>query len=250
MSEKKLYTRQEFEEVRRNGAREMMADKQLVHDALDVKVRAGRYFWVHQTTWLGEPILQLPQDMFAIQEIVFRTRPRYIIELGVAWGGSLLFYSSLMQILGGDRIVGVDIFVPDDLVERLKSHGPISERITLLQGSSVEKDTVERIREIVGPSRDVMVILDSHHSHDHVLKELRLYSPLIGKNHYLVCSDTVIEYQPAADYRPRPWGKGNNPKTALDEFLNENDRFIMDREVDDKLLFTCIPGGYLKCCRD
>jgi cephalosporin hydroxylase len=250
MSEKKLYTRQEFEEVRRNAAREMMADRDLVNDALDVKVRAGRYFWVHQTTWLGEPILQLPQDMFAIQEIVFKTRPRYIIELGVAWGGSLLFYSSLMQLLGGEHVIGVDIYVPPDLRERLMSHGPISDRITLIEGSSVEEETLRKIRDITGSSRDVMVILDSHHAHDHVLRELRLYSPLIGKGHYLACSDTVIEYQPPADYRPRPWGKGNNPKTALDEFMKENDRFIIDSDIDAKLLFTCIPGGYLKCCRD
>jgi cephalosporin hydroxylase len=206
MSEKKLYTRQEFEEVRRNAAREMMADRDLVSDALDVKVRAGRYFWVHQTTWLGEPILQLPQDMFAIQEIVFKSRPRCIIELGVAWGGSLLFYSSLMQLLGGEHVIGVDIYVPQDLRERLNTHGPISDRITLLEGSSVDEETLGRIRNIIGSSRDVMVILDSHHAHDHVLRELRLYSPLIGKGHYLVCSDTVIEYQPPADYRPWPWG--------------------------------------------
>jgi cephalosporin hydroxylase len=250
MSEKKLYTRQEFEEVRRNAAREMMADQDLARDALDVKVRAGRYFWVHQTTWLGEPILQLPQDMFAIQEIVFATRPRYIIELGVAWGGSLLFYSSLMQLLGGEHVIGVDIYVPDDLRERLKCHGPVSDRITLLEGSSVDEESLGRIRNIIGSSREVMVILDSHHAHDHVLRELRLYSPLIGKGHYLVCSDTVIEYQPPADYRPRPWGKGNNPKTALDEFIRENDRFVIDRDIDAKLLFTCIPGGYLRCCKD
>ncbi|MDP2815691.1 MAG: CmcI family methyltransferase, partial [Rectinemataceae bacterium] len=99
-------------------------------------------------------------------------------------------------------------------------------------------------------SRKVMVILDSFHAHDHVLKELRLYSPLIGSGHYLICSDTVIEYQPEADYRPRPWGHGNNPKTALDQFLKENDRFAIDRTIDNKLLFTCIPGGYLKCIKD
>jgi len=162
----------------------------------------------------------------------------------------LLFYSSLMQLLGGDRVIGVDIYVPDDLRVRLGTHGPISDRIALLQGSSVGEDMVQRIKEITGSSRDVMVIFDSHHSHDHVLQELRLYAPLVGKGHYLVCSDTVIEYQPPADYRPRPWGKGNNPKTALDEFLRENDRFVIDRDIDDKLLFTCIPGGFLKCRND
>jgi cephalosporin hydroxylase len=250
MSDKKLYTRQEFEELRLQSAREMMEDRQLVTDALDLKVRAGRYFWVHQTNWFGEPILQLPQDMFAIQEIIFKTRPDYIIEIGVAWGGSLLFYSSLMELLGGEKIVGVDVYIPDDLRERLSSHGRISDRIILINGSSVDDQIVSQIKAIVGESKKVMVILDSYHTHDHVLKELRCYSPFVGAGCYLVCSDTVIEYQPENDYRQRPWGKGNNPKTALDVFMKENDRFVIDGDIDNKLLFTCIPGGYLKCIRD
>jgi cephalosporin hydroxylase len=250
MADKKLYTRDEFESLRRNAAEEMVADRRLMQDALDLKIRAGRYYWVHQTNWMGEPILQLPQDMFAIQEIAFKTRPDFIIELGVAWGGSLLFYSSLMALLGGQKVIGVDIYVPDDLRERLGSHGALSDRIVLLNGSSVEGDTVNRIKAIIGGSRKVMVILDSFHAHDHVLRELRLYSPLIGSGHYLICSDTVIEYQPEPDYRDRPWGHGNNPKTALDQFMRENDRFMIDSAIDHKLLFTCIPGGYLKCLKD
>jgi cephalosporin hydroxylase len=250
MADKTLYTREEFETLRRNAAEEMVADQRLTQDALDLKIRAGRYYWVHQTNWMGEPILQLPQDMFAIQEIVFKTKPDFIIELGVAWGGSLLFYSSLMALLGGKKVIGVDIYMPDDLRERLNSHGTLSDRIVLLNGSSVEEDTVNRIKTMIGNSRKVMVILDSFHTHDHVLKELRLYSPLIGLGHYLICSDTVIEYQPEPDYRDRPWGHGNNPKTALDQFLKENNRFVIDRAIDNKLLFTCIPGGYLKCCKD
>ncbi len=250
MSGKKLYTRAEFEELRRKYAHEMAADQRLIKDALDLKVRAGAYYWVHQTNWMGEPILQLPQDMFAFQEIIYKTRPKFIIELGVAWGGSLLFYSSLMELFGGEKVIGVDIYMPDDLQERLRSHGKISDRIVLLNASSVDEGTISKIKAIVGDSREVMVILDSFHTHDHVLRELRLYSPLIGPDHYLVCSDTVIEYQPEASYRPRPWGHGNNPKTALDQFLKENDRFIVDHAIDEKLLFTCIPGGYLKCCKD
>src|SRR5437867_13066599 len=128
---KKIYTREEFEQLRKTSASAMAADAQLVGDALDVKVRAGSYYWVHQTTWFGEPILQLPQDMFALQEIIFRTRPRFVIELGVAWGGSLLFYSSLMEVLGGERIIGVDIYIPDDLRGRLGAFGRLSDRLTI-----------------------------------------------------------------------------------------------------------------------
>ena len=250
MSKKKLYTREEFEELRRQAAEEMVADKELVKDALDVKVRAGRYYWIHQTTWFGEPILQPPQDVFALQEIIFNTRPRFIIEAGVAWGGSLLFYSTLMEVLGGERVIGVDTYMPDDLKDRLGSFGRLSDRITLINGSSVEEDTIRQIKTIIGDSREVMVILDSDHTHEHVLSELRLYSPLVGKGYYLVCSDTVIEYQPVQEYSSRPWGHGNNPATALREFFEENDRFEVDRALSNKLLISCIPGGYLKCLKD
>ena len=126
MSDKTLYTREEFENLRIESAAAMASDKKLHKDALNVLVQADHYRWIHQTNWFGEPILNLPQDMFALQEIIFRTRPKFIIELGVAWGGSLLFYSTLMEILGGERIIGVDIFIPDDLKERLASHGKVS----------------------------------------------------------------------------------------------------------------------------
>lgn len=252
MSEqKKLYTREEFETLRLEEAEKMAADKELWQKALDVKVQAGHdYYWVHQTTWFGEPVLQLPQDLFALQEIIYKSKPDYIVEIGVAWGGSMLFYSTLMEALGGKGIIGVDIFIPDDLKERLGSYGRLSERIRTLQASSVEQSTFDTVKEWTEGSDKVMVILDSHHTHDHVLKELRLYSPLVRKGQYLVCGDTIIEYQPKAPRRPRPWSKGDNPKTALDEFFKENTRFQVDRSIENKLLLSNNPGGYLLCVED
>ncbi len=250
MSDKKLYTREEFEELRNNSARQMAADEKLQADALNVLVKADHYRWIHQTNWFGEPILNLPQDMFALQEIIFNTRPKFIIESGVAWGGSLLFYSTLMEVLGGERIIGIDTYMPDDLRQRLASHGKLSERLTLINGSSTEQDTISQVKAIVGNCREVMVVLDSCHTHEHVLKELRLYSPLIGKNFYLVCGDTVVEDVPKQEHRSRPWGHGNNPKTALLQFLKENNRFEVDQNLKNKLLFTCSADGYLKCCKD
>jgi cephalosporin hydroxylase len=155
-----------------------------------------------------------------------------------------------MEVLGGERVIGIDIFIPDDLRERIGCFGKLSERITFIKGSSVDEKTIGEVKAIVGSSREVMVILDSNHTHEHVLGELRLYSPLVGKGHYLVCSDTVVEYLPKDTNRPRPWGPGNSPKTALDEFLKENDRFEIDRAISDKLLITCIPGGHLRCVKD
>jgi cephalosporin hydroxylase len=245
-----MYTREEFEAQRLKWAQELAADEPLRHEALEVLVKADRHNWLHQTNWLGEPILQLPQDMFALQEIIFKTRPQYIVEVGVAWGGSLLFYATLMQALGGKGIIGVDIFIPEDLKARISAFGALSDRISWILGSSLEAGTFQEVGALLRGSREVMVVLDSHHSHDHVLQELRLYAPLVGEGHYLVCGDTIIEDIPAQTHRPRPWGPGNSPKTAVQQFLAENDRFAVDQALENKLLFTCNPGGYLRCVKD
>lgn len=246
----KLYTREEFEALRADSARKMAEDKKLQKDALDVLVQADHYHWIHQTNWLGEPILQLPQDMFALQDIWFKTRPEFIVEVGVAWGGSLLFYATLMEAMGAGQVIGVDVFIPPDLKARVGSFGKISERIKWVEGSSIETSTFEKVRAITGSTRKVMVNLDSNHTHEHVLAELRMYSPLVGKGHYLICGDTIVERIPEQKHRPRPWGIGNNPMTALDEFLGENDRFKIDPAVENKLLFTCNPRGFLHCVKD
>lgn len=244
-AKKKLYTRKQFEQMRITMAEKMAQDSTLHRDALSVLVQADRYNWIHQTNWFGEPILQFPQDMFAVQEIIYRTRPDYIIEIGVAWGGSLLFYSTIMEVIGGKKIIGVDIFIPPDLKQRLFAHKKLAKRIFLLNGSSVEEDTVNKIKAITGESRKLLIVLDSHHTHDHVLKELRLYAPLLGKGGYLLCGDTIIEDIPEQKHRPRPWGPGNNPKTAVRQFLKENKNFEVDKQIENKLLFTCNPSGYL-----
>lgn len=246
----KIYTRQEFEAMRMEKAREMAQDQELQKDALDVLIRADRYDWIHQSNWMGEPVLQLPQDMFAVQEIIYRTRPDFIIEVGVAWGGSILFYATICEVLGHGQIVGVDIFMPKDMRERVSAKGKIKERIHLLEGSSIHEEIFVEVKEIVGGTRNVMVLLDSNHTHDHVLQELELYAPLIGSGHYLVCGDTIIERLPEQPHRSRAWGKGNNPMTALNQFLAREDRFAIDHDYDDKLLFSCSPRGYLRALRN
>ena len=251
MAEKKMYSRTEFEELLNSQAKKMALDSKLKENAMELKVKAGYdYHWVHQTKWFGEPVLNLPQDLFAIQEIIYETRPEFFIEIGTAWGGGLLFYSSLMEVLGGKKVVGVDIYIPQDLKDRIGKHGRVSERIEWISGSSLEDDTFKKVKDIIGESKKVMVLLDSHHTHEHVYQELNLYSDLVGKGCYLICGDTVMEHQPASDARPRPWGKGNNPQTALNQFMEENNRFEIDYSKSDKLLFTCNPGGYLKAVKD
>jgi cephalosporin hydroxylase len=250
MANDKMLSREEFGELQQQSAKEMAADTKLAADSRELFFRADQHRWIHQGTWLGEPVLNLAQDMFALQEIIFRTRPEYIIEIGVAWGGSLLFYSTLLEVLGGGEIIGVDIFIPDDLKQRLNSHGKLSERIHLINGSSVEQDTVDQIKAIIGDSRKTMILLDSNHTHEHVYKELQLYAPLVEKGYYLVCGDTIVEGIPKQEHRDRPWGPGDNPKTALNAFMKETNRFEVDADLENKLLFSCNPGGYLRCIED
>jgi Cephalosporin hydroxylase len=251
MSEKKkMYTRDEFETMRRERAREMAQDQTLQTEALNVLVRADRYNWIHQTTWMGEPLLQVPQDMFAFQEIIWKTRPDFIIEIGVAWGGSVLFNATICEALGHGQVIGVDIYMPDDLKARLMDKGAVSKRLHLITGSSVEEETVALVRELTGGSLRTFVILDSHHTRDHVRRELELYSPMVGKDCYLLCGDTIIDRMPAEGPRDRDWGPDDNPMKALDAFLANNRRFVIDDYFDDKLLLTCNPRGYLRAVRD
>jgi cephalosporin hydroxylase len=240
-----MYTREEYEALRRESAVEMAANRDLKARAVCLLRDAQEYNWIQQTTWFGEPALQLPQDMFAFQEIIFKARPKVIVEVGVAWGGAVLFYSTLMSCLGGGKIIGVDIYIPDDLRERLGTFGKLSDRIELIEGSSTDPDTVARVQKAIGSDDHVMVNLDSNHTHDHVLQELRIYSEFVGPGQYLICSDTAVEDIEVPTHRERPWGKGNNPRTALTVFLAENDRFEVDEQIDNKLLLTSNPGGFL-----
>lgn len=244
---KEILTRDQFEAFRQEKAKEMAEDAGLQKRALEVFAQADRHYWLHQTTWFGEPIINLPQDLFALQEIIFRTRPDHIVEVGTAWGGSLLFYSTLMGAMGGKSVIAVDVFIPPDLRERIGRFGAVSKRIRWVLGSSTDSATFASVKKEIGPDDKVLVVLDSDHSHDHVLKELRMYAPLVKKGQYLVCCDTIVEKVPP--HRPRPWGPGNNPLTAARQFLRESNRFEVDAALENKLLLTCNPGGYLRCVR-
>ena len=235
-----------------NGAmlQRMAADAKLKRDALALFREVSRYRYSYNFSWLGRPIIQFPQDIVAMQEIIWQVQPDLIIETGIAHGGSLIFWSSMLQLLGGDgRVVGIDIEIRPDNREELEKH-PLFSRITLVEGSSIEPVIVERVRTLAAGRRRVLVVLDSNHTHDHVLKELQLYSPLVRRGSYLVVFDTIVEDMPDDFAVERPWGKGNNPKTAVREFLEHNDRFEVDAEVEGKLLLSVAPSGYLKCVKD
>lgn len=245
-SNKTILTKEEFYKINETAANEMASNEPLQQKARDVLIEADKYRWVHQNSWLGEPVLNLPQDMFALQEIIWQTKPDYIIEVGVAWGGGLLFNATLLEITNGKKAIGVDIFIPEDLQQRLTKHSKLSNRLELINGPSTSKETIDKIKHIVGNNKKIIVILDSFHTEQHVLEELELYSPFVGEGFYLICGDTIIDKIPVQKHRTRPWHPGNNPATALKKFLAENRRFVVDDKIDQRLLISCHPGGYLK----
>ncbi|MES2767731.1 MAG: CmcI family methyltransferase [Bdellovibrionota bacterium] len=245
-----MYSRSEFEEFLKQERQKMSEDKALANDAKTLIFNADKYHWIHQTKFLGEPCLQLPQDLFAIQEIIFKVKPDYIVEAGVAWGGSLLFYASVLEALGQGKVIGIDKYIPEDLKERLSSKGSLSKRIELYEMDSCEQDTRIFIHNKIPIDSRTILILDANHTKNSVLKELDLYSDLVTKDSYIICCSTVIEYKEEKNVnRSRPWGKNNNPLSALREFLNKNDRFLIDNYFDQKLLLSCNPHGYLRCIK-
>ena len=197
-------------------------------------------------TWLGLPIIQYPQDIIALQEIIWKTKPDLIIETGIARGGSIIFSASLLELIGKGEVVGIDIDIRTENKRAIKNH-PLNKRITMLEGSSIDKNIFEDVKKIAQGKKKILVILDSNHTHKHVLSELKLYSTFVSKNSYLIVFDTIIDDLPKELLDNRPWGKKNNPKTAVKEFLKINQRFCVDKSLERKLIFTAAPMGYLKC---
>ena len=194
---------------------------------------------------MGRQILQHPQDIVAMQEITWNVRPDLIIETGIAYGGSLIFYASLLEVMGHGTVVGVEINLYKANRLAIEAH-PLFNRIKILDGSSIAYSTFAKVREIA-KGKKTLVCLDSNHTHDHVLRELNLYSPLVTKGSYMVVFDTMIENLPARLFKGKPYGKGNNPATAVREFLKTNPRFEIDKSIDDRLMASAAPEGYLKC---
>lgn len=237
--------RQEFEDVKRTKALEMGNDAELKAKAVDLFEHSDRYDWSYQWNWLGVPIIQIPPDVVATQEIIWETRPQVIIETGVARGGSLIFYASILELIGEGRVIGIDIDIRAHNRQSIEQH-PMSRRIDLIEGSSIDDAMLADVRERIKGAERVMVILDSNHTHQHVYDELQVYAPLVSPGQYMIVADTIIEDIPPQEHRPRPWGPGNNPGTAAKAFLEENSDFELDPVVNAKLLVTSSYGGYLR----
>ncbi len=229
---------------------------------VDFLVKTADYRYSYNFSWLGRPIIQYPQDMIAMQEIIWNVQPDLIIETGIAHGGSLIYYASILEMLAisglsDGRIIGIDIDIREHNRAEIESH-PMYKRIEMLQGSSIAADNISAIKERAKGCKKVMVVLDSNHTHEHVAAELEAYAPLVTVGSYCVVFDTVVEDMPPDSFPDRPWGAGDNPKTAVWEFLKKADaggvisaegdavKFVVDKSIEHKLLVTVAPDGYLK----
>ena len=220
-------------------------------DAADRFMRASTQpKYSYNFSWLGRPVIQYPQDIMAMQEIIWRTRPDLIIETGIAHGGSLVFSASMLElnaVCGGPaeaQVLGIDIDIRPHNRVAIEAH-PLARRIQMMQGSSIAADTISAVRQIASQSRNILVCLDSNHTHEHVLAELEAYAPLTSVGNYCVVFDTVVEDLPAQMWTERPWGPGNNPKTAVWKYLESHPEFQIDKRVHQQLLITVAPDGYL-----
>jgi cephalosporin hydroxylase len=225
----------------------LRADAFVRRATLDWVAAIAPHNYTYNFTWLGRPVIQFPQDLAALQEIIWDTRPNLIIETGIAHGGSLIFHASMLQLLGNaGRVLGIDIDIREHNRAEIEAH-PMFERIEMIQGSAIDDAIAGQAAAVAATAERVMVVLDSNHTHAHVLRELELYAPLVTMGCYLVVCDTLIEDMPAGSFPNRPWDKGDNPRTAVDAFLKTTNRFEVDTAIDAKLQISVAPGGYLKC---
>lgn len=225
--------------------------------------KAAEHKYSYHFEWLGRPIIQHPQDMVAVQQLLWDIRPDLIIETGIARGGSLVFYASILELIaqcGGNqdaKVLGIDIDIRQHNLEAILAH-PMSKRIEMLQGSSIAPDTFAAVKLEASGCRKILVCLDSNHTHDHVLEELKLYAPLVSQGSYCIVFDTIVEDMPDHVGPPRPWGKSNNPKTAVFEYLDlinsteilasDGERLALDidKQMDNRLLISVAPSGFLR----
>ena len=243
-----------------DDARKMATDKALQEQARQLFNRVCEFRYSYNFTWMSRPIIQFPQDIVAFQEVVFAVKPDVIIETGIAHGGSLVLSASLLALLDycdaseegatldparpKRTVLGIDIDIRAHNRAAIDAH-PMRSRIEMIEGSSIAPEVADKVRAYAAGKR-VLLLLDSNHTHDHVLEELNLYAPLVPPGSYCIVYDTVVEDMPDGMFPNRPWGKGNNPKTAVRAYLKDHPEFQIDSTIHEKLLITVAPDGYLR----
>ena len=229
--------------------------------AADFMLSSTKPKYCYNFSWQSRPIIQYPQDMVAMQEIIWKVKPDLIIEMGIAHGGSLIYNASILAMLdmceaikehriidpkiSERKILGVDIDIREHNKTEIEKH-PMSSRIEMIEGSSISPEIIEKVRDYAKDYKCILVCLDSNHTHEHVLAELEAYAPLTSVGSYCVVFDTIIEDLPKNAYPDRPWGPGDNPKTAVYDYLKNHPDFEIDKNIFEKLLISVCPDGFLK----
>ena len=217
--------------------------------------------YTYNFRWMNRPIIQIPQDIIAIHEIIWQVKPTLVIETGIARGGSILFTASQLALLDlyestidlssetfsvkpQRKVIGIDIDIREHNKKALVEN-PLNPWITLIEGSSIDPEIIDVVSRNAADEK-VLVILDSNHTHQHVLEELKSYSKFVSEGSYCIVLDTVIEYMPDDLFPDRDWGVGDNPLTAVNSFLSDNHSFEIDEQIDAKLCISVGPKGFLK----
>jgi cephalosporin hydroxylase len=243
--------RADFAQRMRAQSEALGRDRGVFAAALDALHAADKYDYSYLWSWMGVPIIQLPADIIATQEVIWATQPDVIVETGVARGGSVLFMASMLELIGKGKVIGVDIDMRAHNRDSIERHR-MGRRVILIEGSSTDAATLARVEAEIPADAAVMVVLDSNHSRNHVLAELRSYAPLVTEGCYLVVADTILGHLDAEKTprnRSQLYLKGNEPLSALETYLKETDRFEADAVVNGKLILSSSPGGYLRCVR-
>ena len=250
-----------FETENAQSIENMAASSAVNALTLDWINEVAKHRYTYLFTAMGRPIIQFPQDMIAVHELIWQLRPDLVIETGIAHGGSLIHSASMLALLdmcdaiehgktinpaeSKRKVLGIDIDIREHNRRAIESH-PMASRIEMIQGSSIAPDTIAKVHAFATGYSRILVLLDSNHTHEHVLAELNAYAPLTSPGSYCVVFDTIVEDMPKSMFPDRPWGPGNNPKTAVHEYLRNHDEFVIDRKIHEKLQITVSPDGYLK----
>lgn len=242
---------QQFEQEREARIAKLGQDQAFQEQSRQWLEQSMRRQYVYNFSWLGRPIIQNPIDMVATQEIIWSVQPDLIIETGIAHGGSLIFSAAMLELnaaCGGPadaRVLGVDIDIRAHNREAIEQH-PMARRISMIQGSSVAPEVVAQVCAAAQQAKKVLVMLDSNHTHEHVLQELQHYAPLVSKDSYCIVFDTFVEDVPADVFEDRPWSPGNSPKSAVHAYLKDHPEFVIDAAMHQKLQITVAPDGFLR----
>lgn len=250
-----------LEKLRNKIKEDILRDPEIRSLGSQFVLSSASFSYSYNFDVLGIPIIQYPQDMVALQELIWKVKPDLIIETGIAHGGSLIMSASMLSLLdmceaiefetvfdpkkSKRKVLGLDIDIRHHNREAIEAH-PMSSRIQMIQGSSISPEVIEQVKSVAKNYQRVLVCLDSNHTHDHVLAELEAYAPLTSVGSYCVVFDTIVEDMPKSMFPDRPWGPGNNPKTAVWEYLKTHPEFEIDKSIDHKLLISVAPDGYLK----